>query len=193
MRGSERAVWPPHPTLSPTVGSPPKAAPIVGERGQNLTAADFSDARTRTGGRKSPCPGDSIHRTGPEGPSSAALIFAPFVCFCSNPKMEQQATTACPTKVSPLGSPRWFPRFCTTQKLRECRSAQTREPPRQAGWRGDYFRPPAWNPSGHSQCWKNLRGIPVFLKIRTGRADETGSDCRLNWLPIGAPTVILDL
>ena len=34
------------PTLSPTVESSLKAVPIVGERGQNLTAAYFSDAHT---------------------------------------------------------------------------------------------------------------------------------------------------
>ncbi len=44
--GSERAVWPPHPSPLPTVESSLKAVPIVGERGQNLWAADFSDTHT---------------------------------------------------------------------------------------------------------------------------------------------------
>ncbi len=42
-RGPEGAVWPPHPTLSPTVESSPKAASIVGERGQKGRVPTFGE------------------------------------------------------------------------------------------------------------------------------------------------------
>ena len=39
-------MWPPHPNPLPTVESSLKAVSNVGERGQILTTADFSDAHT---------------------------------------------------------------------------------------------------------------------------------------------------
>ena len=47
--GPERAAWPPHPNPLPRNTHCPKATSIAGERGQELTSADSSDAHTSRG------------------------------------------------------------------------------------------------------------------------------------------------